>query len=605
MSQTILRALLRLSAFAACLCLTAQAQMFAPVPPSGEAPAARAPGDRATGAAAELEEIRQQLREQREELERLRAALTEQTRLVIQLRARVGLSEGPVAASASAPHAVTEAAYRAADAAGVEMKTGTASGESKGVTSGPQDARLEERVARAEEQLKKTGETLARQLGSITFSGDLRLRYESIYGQLNASPSADDPSILGNPLSSRQRFRLRARLAARGQIGKEFDWGLRIATGTFPDVTSTNQTLTDFFSHKNFALNQAYLAYRPARVPGLQVQAGKFEVPWLRTEMTIDTDLQPEGFNESYTRTFKDSKLRQLSFVAWQLPFLERSSAFVVGADGQVDLSASRRAGRDLALYGGQLRARIELSKQMALTLSAADLYFSGTQFITPAQFFGGQIQVPVTVTIPATATTPARTVSGFAAIPRDMLISGGATPLGISRATNNAVNRDGRLSSGFNLLDLIARLDLTHSKRFPVMLLLNVVTNTQTRDVVTAGPDGADFVLPNDEKNGYWAEIQVGKTQERGDWLFSYTFIRIEKDAVLTPFNYSDLAQLSDVRVQRFIVGYAVDPRVTLSLTGLFTKRPNGLLGVFGTTPPGSLNRPTTRIQFDTLFRF
>ena len=48
-----------------------------------------------------------------------------------------------------------------------------------------------------------------------------------------------------------------------------------------------------------------------------------------------------------------------------------------------------------------------------------------------------------------------------------------------------------------------------------------------------------------------------------------------------------------------------AADPRVTFSVIGIVTERPTGLLGAFGTTPLGSLNRPTTRLQFDTVIRF
>jgi hypothetical protein len=553
-------------------------------------------------AASELDEIRRQLREQREELERLRAALTEQTRLLIQLRARVEHAD-PSLAAAPQPNDAgrpAEPGIRAAvyDSGAADATTTTAA------TASQDSVQIEERMTRVEEQAKRTSEAIARQLGSISFSGDLRLRYESIYGQLNGGPNANDPTVVGNSISSRQRLRLRARLAARGQIGKEFEWGLRLATGSFPDVISANQTLTDFFSHKNFALDQAYGTYKPSRLPGFQVQAGKFDAPWTHTELAFDYDIQPEGLNQSYTRTFKNSALTRLDFLAWQLPFLERASAFVVGANGQVNADASRRAGRDLALYGGQVRARFEPTKRTALTLTAADLYYSGTQFITPAQFFGSNVQIPVTVTIPATATTPAQTVTGFATVSRDQFVSGNAN-LGVSTGTNNAINRDGRLSSGFNLVDLIARLDLAHSKRFPVMLLFNFITNTQVRDVLTAGAGGADVILENRENNAFWLEVQAGKQQQRGDWLLNYTFMRVEKDAVLTPFNFGDTAQQSDMAAQRFIVAYALDPRVTLSLTGLVTHRPNGLLGVFGATPPGSLNRPTTRLQLDTTFRF
>ena len=178
------------------------------------------------------------------------------------------------------------------------------------------------RMARVEEQVRKTSETLARQLGAISFSGDLRFRYESFYGQLNALSNGDNPLIAGNPLSTRQRFRIRARLSMRGSIGKEFDWGIRLGTSSFADAISANQTLTDFYNRKPFGLDNAFIAWTPQRVPGLRIQAGKFDVPWVRTEMTIDNDLNPEGLAEVYSRGIKQSTSKNLTYDAWQLPFL-------------------------------------------------------------------------------------------------------------------------------------------------------------------------------------------------------------------------------------------------------------------------------------------
>jgi hypothetical protein len=547
--------------------------------------------------AAPLDDVRRQLQEQQAEINLLRATLAEQSKLLKELLARTA---GPGAAAAT----VKEAVYSSSDAvATTDALRRAGSPGQEAAAKNPQTEGVDARVGRIEAQAQKTTEALARQLGSITFSGDIRVRYEATLGQLNTGANADDPAILGNELSARNRFRLRARLAMRGQIGKQFDWGLRFASGTLTDVTSTNQTLTDFFNRKQFALDQAYITYRPAAVPGLRLQGGKFETPWLFTEMTFDADIQPEGLNESYTRDFKHDVFKNLTLVAWQLPMLERQSAFVLGADGRASIDASRRGGRDLALYGAQARTRLALGDKTSLTLSAADLYYSGTQFISPAQFFGGQLQVPVTVTIPATGTTPARTVAGFAAVPRDMLVAGSS--LGVSIANTNAVNRDGRLSSGFNLADFIARLEFTQSKRFPVNVVFNFVTNTQAHDVVLADASGANRILKNDENHGFWAEIQAGKTRERGDLLFNYTFTRIEKDAVLTPFNFSDIVQPSDVRAHRLFFTYTADPRVLFTVTGLVSQRPNGLAGAFGQTPAGSLNRATTRLQFDTVFRF
>ncbi|HUS11726.1 MAG TPA: putative porin [Pyrinomonadaceae bacterium] len=520
-----------------------------------------------------LNALEQMLQQQNERLNQLQQTIAEQQETIRLL----------VSKTSDQPPALTTASTTAST--GVEPSTPRA-----------QSIAIEDR-------LKKV-ETRVSEIGAIKFSGDIRLRSESIFGQQNIVANGDNPALLGNELSPRHRMRLRARLQMRGNINDEFDWGLRFATGSFADNISTNQTLTDFFNRKPFGLDQAYITYKPKRVAGLRFQGGRFEPPWTFTEMTIDNDLMVEGFNESYTRAFKKSALKELTFVAWQLPFLERNSAFVRNANGTVNIDQSRRGGRDLALYGGQVGARFETSSKVALSLSVSDLYFSGTQFISPVQVFGSQLLLPLTFTIPASGATPAQTITTQVAISRDLLVAGNAG-LGLTNASNNATNRDGRLASGYNLVDMLARLELKHSKRWPVTFLMNFVANTQAHDVVTAGPGDADLLLPNNENQGFWGEVQVGSSKARGDTQFGYTFLRVEKDAVLTPFNFSDITQQSDMRVHRFLFAYTADPRVTFNVIGLVTQRLNGLLGPFAPTPPGSLNRSTFRLQFDTILKF
>ena len=521
-----------------------------------------------------LSALEQMLERQNERLDQLQQTIAEQQETIRLLAGK--LSGQPVTAATPAATATTMA-------------------DVVGPTS-PQAPTVEDR-------LKKV-ETRVSEIGAIKFSGDIRLRSESFFGLSNSLANGANPAALGNELSPRHRMRLRARLQMRGSINDEFDWGLRLATGSFADNISTNQTLTDFFNRKPFALDQAFVTYKPKRVAGLRLQGGKFEPPWAYTELTIDNDLMVEGFNESYTRAFKKSKLKDLTFVAWQLPFLERNSAFVRNSNGTVNIDQSRRGGRDLALYGGQVRARFEPNSKVAVSLSLADLFFSGTQFISPVQVFGSNLLLPLTFTIPASGGSPAQTITTQVAISRDLLVAGNAG-LGLTNASNNATNRDGRLASGYNLVDALARLEFKQSKRWPVTLLLDFVTNTQAHGVVTAGPSGADLLLPNNENHGFWGEVQVGSTKARGDMQLGYTFLRIQKDAVLTPFNFSDLTQPSDVRGHRFQFAYAADPRVTLAVTGIVTERPNGLLGPFVATPPGSLNRSTFRLQFDTVLKF
>lgn len=480
-----------------------------------------------------------------------------------------------------------------------------------------------DKVPPIEDRLKKVEGRIS-EIGAIKFEGDFRLRSESIFGQTNVLAAGNNPAAFGNELSPRHRMRLRARLKMSGSFGeetawckefkcKEFEWGLRLATGSFADNISTNQTFTDFFNRKPFALDQAFISYRPNRFAGrLQLQGGRFEppwslkydAPWSNPEMIIDNDLMVDGFSESYTHTSKTSTLRELKFVAWQLPFLERNSAFVRNANGTVNIDQSRRDGRDLALYGGQIRARFEPSDKVALHVAVSDLYFSGTQFISPVQVFGSNLLIPVTITIPASGGTPAQTVTTQVSIPRDLLVAGNGN-LGLTTASNNAVNRDGRLSSGYNLVNMLSRLDLKFSERWPVSLVSNFVINTQAHGVVRAGPGGADLILPNNENKGFWGEAQIGRAKERGDLAFGYTFMHLEKDAVLTPFNFSDITQQSDVRVHRFQFGYTADARVLFAVTGIVTERLNGLFGPFVPTPQGSLNRSTFRLQFDTVLKF
>lgn len=557
------------------------------------------------GNSSEMDEVKRQLREQQKEIEQMRLMLAQQAKIIEKLQ-----NNSPQTNQNSTVTTQTT------DNTSVSAQKDT----------------IEERLSKVEEQSKKTTESIAKnQLGNMTFSGDLRMQYDSQYGLLNNAANINNSAILGNELSSRQRIRYRLRFAVRGKIGgdvfsgfyssngekrmeKEFEWGIRLVAGTLANPASPNPVLTDFFSRKPIAIDQVYVSWRPRPIAGLRIIAGKFETPWAHTEMTFDNDVQVEGVSEIYSRDIKNRFLKNITFSAWELPMLERGTTFVRNANGTVNLEESRRNGRDLGLFGAQLQTKFALNSKTNLTLSAADLNFAHTSAINPIQVFGNNLQLPVTITIPATATTPAQTISTVVNIPREFLLSGNGN-LGLSAGTNNAVNRDGRLASGYNLVDLMAQAEFKQYKYLPMTFILNYIRNTQTRDVIVADSSGNNIFLPNNENQGVWAEFRIQSLQKKrgsdfnaavkGDFLLSYTFLRIEKDAVLTPFNWDDLIQGSDILGHRIFFSYTADPRVTFNITGLFNKRPNGLLGPFGTNPAGSLNRFTNRIQLDTIFKF
>jgi opacity protein-like surface antigen len=122
----------------------------------------------------------------------------------------------------------------------------------------------------------------------VKFSGDLRYRYEYI---------DKDESVV------RKRQRIRARVSMDAQVADEWKVGLRFASGS-SDPVSTNQTIGDSFSTKDFRLDKAYVEYAPAAVKGLKVIAGKMSKPWVtpgKTDLVWDGDLNPEGIAAKYS----------------------------------------------------------------------------------------------------------------------------------------------------------------------------------------------------------------------------------------------------------------------------------------------------------------
>lgn len=391
------------------------------------------------------------------------------------------------------------------------------------------------------DQTQKRVDELYRKFGAIRFSGDLRFRVEAFNNQ-GFDALADAPA--------RYRMRVRARLALDGTINKHFDWGMKLATGTFTDPISTNQTFTDFFERKPFALERAFVRYDSVAKDngvGVQLMAGKFEPQFRRTQMVWDDDVNVEGANEAiYFKT--TSSLKQIKILAFQLPFNEVSAA------------------KDGMLYGGQFQSDWQFSKKVSANVNVA--YYDWNRADQIALGLG------------ALATQ----VNGG-------IFNGAGTtgnqngPLGTSnRLIRNASGAVTGFLAGFNLLDVLGNVTWQAGRRVPVTFTFDYVRNLSNRI--------------DDENNGYWTGVVVGQTREPGDWQLGYTFTRIEQDAVLVPFNFSDiLASNSRAHIPSF--AYQVANNVTLQWTGLFSQRVNRVVLV---SPE---NRWLSRMQFDVLYRF
>lgn len=173
---------------------------------------------------------------------------------------------------------------------------------------------------------------------NLSLKGDLRLREEGIDQDGKAT---------------RWRTRLRARLALKAKVNDEIDARFRFASGS-DDPVSSNQTLGDGFSSKDFRLDRAYFDWHPEVVEHLHLRGGKMPVPFVRIKDLIwDGDLNPEGVAAQYTLGADELELL---------------------LSGAVFLAEERSAAADTTMYGGQ--AVLKLKPEAFTVLAGAGYYF-------------------------------------------------------------------------------------------------------------------------------------------------------------------------------------------------------------------------------------
>lgn len=344
------------------------------------------------------------------------------------------------------------------------------------------------------------------------------------------------PSSPTPPARNRERFRVRLNVNAK--FSDELSGGLTIASGDATDPISTNQTFTSFFQRKFIGIDKAFVQYNPKWFKPLTLTGGKYAYTWYRTELTWDNDLNPEGFSQVLTFNFKNPVFQKLVLVGFQNPVVEignRDDSFV---------------------HGGQVQTYWKLGDRAKFSGYVAFYNFHRADPIRAAQSSG---------TLTGSTNTNAATASQFA--------------------------------SRFGILDLIGRVDInTCYARWPLMLQLDFANNTRACTNLPAIVGAKPACNPHD-RSGYWAEVQVGKTQEKGDVRLGYTFIRVEREAVLAAFNFSDLRQPTNVFNHRLEFFYQAYNNITLGFTGLI-----GRPLVTATSPQERLLK---RLQFDVLYKF
>jgi len=435
----------------------------------------------------------------------------------------------------------------------LEARSNTAPPTASGAAPAAAPAALEAKVdavAAAQDDLSKrvqAAEGRIKSIGPFSFSGDLRARFEPFYGGgAKSSPAPQD----------RNRFRYRLRVNATAKFNDEFAGGFSIASGDPGDPISTNQTMTNFLVRKPILVDKAFITYTPRAWKPFSVTVGKWGYTWYRTQMVWDDDTNPEGASEQLMWNWKDRVLQHFGIVAFQMPLFEVSG------------------GPDAGLFGGQIQTLWKLTDRVKVTADAAFYQYRQADPIAANQNSGlGNFG------------------SGF----------GGSTFTNYS-GTIGGVRT---YASQFGVLDTILRLDIdTGHKAWPLMAQFNFAQNTRAcgnlQKFVEAGAT-VPFCDPR-QRQAFMGEATLGKTQEKGNMRLTYKFARVERDAVMSAFNFSDFRQATNVAQHWIEYFYQTNSNITLGFTGLVGRQLRSPLSATTVVPE---ERWLKRFQFDIIYKF
>lgn len=310
-------------------------------------------GSKPAASADDLEAIRQMLEQQQAEIRQMRQEMQRRDEAMRQLQQQLQQAQAAAAAAQQ-------------KAASVETAAGEQSGsvaKLAGDVADIQTTLTNTAVNTQEEQQRLAG--IEGLLGRFRWKGDVRLRGESFN-------QGDRPD--------RYRGRFRLRFGFEGKLGEDFTGGIYMASGanagplaSFSDPVSTNQTMTNFFERKTIGFDRGWITYNPSAFKPLSLTGGKFAPTWIRTPLTFDSDLNPEGFSEQLSFDFENPSFKNVTFTAMQILFNESGS------------------GADSFATGGQVSTKLQFGSRVSVTPAVSFLKWNNEDRIATA-ILGGDV---------------------------------------------------------------------------------------------------------------------------------------------------------------------------------------------------------------------
>jgi hypothetical protein len=217
--------------------------------------------------------------------------------------------------------------------------------------------------------------TLASSIKSITFYGDLRLRYEMRDGTTPAGFTGNGGKVLQTGDSEDDnRWRYRLRFGIKGTLYDNFFFGIRAATNPNYD-RSGNVT----FGHSDAAgpfgkdqnllgLDQVYLGWHAT--DDITLTGGQMPNPFYTTTMIWSEDINPTGAAEQWDHTFGDTEV-----FATAGQFVYQAAA----GNGFTNGLGANSSFNNTFMYGEQIGFKYNLDKNTFFKGAASMYTYSGT----------------------------------------------------------------------------------------------------------------------------------------------------------------------------------------------------------------------------------
>ena len=517
--------------------------------------------------AKEVQELRdalaaqqRQSEEQRQQLDQIKAQLQQLLDTTQQANAAAQKLQG---SAEQAQTTATQAQQSAAEAQRLVDQASTSAGEAKTALS---------LVDKKSQEEDKRLSALQDILGRFRFSGDIRVRGEDIF--------QDCPTCV-----TRNRARLRVRFGLDGRLNENFIGGFALATGSLGDTTSANETLTNFFERKTIGLDRGYITFNPLAARWLSLTGGKWAYTWARTSLTLDPDINPEGFNQRLSWDFSSPFLKNLTVQAMQLLYNEVAK------------------GDDSFALGGNASATFKFGP-LTTTPSFTLIDWGFPDAILNASAFATQATTSGSPAIPISGEGPGcATGSLLSSVPPCAIASNGMTNATIVDAKGQR-----HFLSGYEYADFILNSQLqTGLSRFPLNLLLEYENNLKGAPH-PLDSKGNIIASIGSQNQSYLGEISIGQIKNKNDLQFGYGFWRSGQDSILATFSESEQRAATNILEHRVYAYWRLRSNVVAQYNAWIGRTLNSNLQHAVLVPgvsPGQTEPYLVRHQFDLIYSF